>query len=351
MKEKTFCLVTPEGRSYFRASPVAKEFFDKDRNVVHTMGVLPEGELEEINVSAVTRKTLKNGKLNGKVEVVSLEDNKITFSEEYKDGVLVKITDRIASEGPAKDKKTAYPGTVLKTHKGSYSFYVNGQEVADATMAANGTTLEVLGTIPDGEVKEFNDNGQPVLEAFYRNNKPNGEVVRYNDEGKVISRENYQEGVLSGAARYYQYINGKRFSADCTYKNALLHGPRTSYYASGAVKTKENYHNGKLRGERTTYYRNGQMEAKENFLDGKLTGERLLYFPEGEIWYRENYKAGRLDGERFSYFPGGAVRLEEFYVDGLLEGERKVYTETGDLITADEYHWGSLVHNTERHSN
>ena len=34
--------------------------------------------------------------------------------------------------------------------------------------------------------------------------------------------------------------------------------------------------------------------------------------------------------------------------DGLLEGQRKLYDEQGSLITSEEYHWGALVHNTER---
>lgn len=349
MKEKVICIVTPEGRTYFKATVLAKEFFDKDRNVIHTTGTLPEGSLEEITVSALTRKTLKNGKLDGKLEVVTLSDNKITFSEEYKDGVLVNITERTSTPVFTKDdKKQNYPGTVLKTHKGAHSFYINGQEVAEATVAANGTTLEVLGHIPDGEVKEFNENGQPVLEAFYRDNKPNGEMVRYDDAGQIISRENYQEGVLHGPAHYYQYNHGKQSATDCTYKNAQLHGPRTVYHSNGTLKVEENYRYGKLRGPRNTYYHSGQTELQEHYLDGKLTGERLLYFPEGSLWYRENYKAGRLDGERIAYFPGGAVRLEEFYVDGMLDGSRKIYAENGTLLTSEEYHWGSLVHNTER---
>ena len=50
-----------------------------------------------------------------------------------------------------------------------------------------------------------------------------------------------------------------------------------------------------------------------------------------------------------AFFPNGVKRLEEFYVDGMMEGIRKVYAESGELLTSEEYHWGALVHNTERH--
>ena len=74
-----------------------------------------------------------------------------------------------------------------------------------------------------------------------------------------------------------------------------------------------------------------------------------MYFPDGNLWYQENYKAGRLEGDRVAFFPNGVKRLEEFYVDGMMEGIRKVYAESGELLTSEEYHWGALVHNTERH--
>lgn len=349
MKEKTICIVTPEGRAYYKAALLAKEFFDKDHNVIHTTGTLPDGELEEISVSALTRKTLKNGKLDGKLEVVTLADNKITFSEEYKDGVLVSVTDGAELPPITKpEKKQTYPGTVLKTHNGAYSFYRNGKEIAEATVSANGTTLEVLGTIPDGDVKEFNENGQVILEAVYRNNKPNGELKRYNDAGQLISQETYVDGVLNGPAQYFQYQQEEKTRTDCEYKNAQLHGRRVMYYPDGKIKAEENFRYGKLRGPRTTYYHNGKIDAQEHFLDGKMTGERILHSPQGHIWYREHYKSGRLDGDRCAYFPSGAIRLEEFYADGLLEGARKIFTESGELLSTEEYHWGTLVRNTER---
>ena len=356
MKEKTICIVTPTDRTYYRAIPLAKEFLDKEHNVINVSGTLPDGTLEQIEVTAKTVKTLKNGKTDGLLEVVDLADNSVTFSELYQDGKLMDVTQHSAikhtgSSTPAEQKEIPlYPGTVVKSGKGSRSFYVQGQEVAEETVSSNGTIVELLGNIPDGDVKEFGENGQVILEAVYRDNKLNGEMVRYKETGEILSRETYEDGVLHGTAYYYQYkASGKAWS-ECVYQHALLHGPRKVYYPSGTLKAEENFRHGKLRGERITYYKNGNTETKENYLDGKLTGERTLYFPEGGLWYRENYKAGRLDGDRAAYFADGTVRLEEFYVDGLREGLRKVYSPAGELLTSEEYHWGTLVHNTERKS-
>ena len=346
MKEKTICIVTPDSRTYYRALPLAKEYLDKDHNVINTAGKLPDGQLEQIEVTNKTVKTLKNGKIDGVLEVINLAENAVTFSELYQDGQLIDVKDRTEHGRHIKPaqlvpKASLYPGTVIKSSKGSRSFYVQGKEVAEETLSSRGTTVELLGQIPDGEAKEFNENGQVVMEAVYQNNQ-------YDDAGEIISRENYVNGLLQGESHYYQYRNDEKFWADCIYDNSLLHGPRTVYYPDGTLKQEENYRHGKLSGTKTMYYSNGKMELRENYADGKLTGERTVYFPDGDLWYKENYKAGRLEGDRTAFFPNGAKRLEEFYVDGMMEGARKIYAENGNLLTSEEYHWGTLVHNTER---
>ena len=353
MKEKTICIVTPNSRTYYHAVPLAKEYLDKDHNVINVSGKLPDGQIEQVEVSNKTVKTLKNGKIDGVLEVINLEENVVTFSELYQDGHLIDVKDRTEHGRHIKPallvpKASLYPGTVVKTSKGSRSFYVQGKEVAEETLSSNGSTLELLGQIPDGPVKEFNENDQVVMEAEYKDNKLNGEMVRYNEEGEMISRETFSGGMLQGEAHYYQYRRGQKLKADCTYKNSLLHGPRLVYYEDGTLKLEENYRHGKLSGQRSSYYENGKLESRENFLDGKLSGERTVYFPTGGLWYKENYKAGRLEGERFGYFTNDKLRLEEFYVDGMLEGHRKIYSQEGEMLTDEEYHWGTLTHNTER---
>lgn len=353
MKEKLICISTPSGRTYYRAIPLAKEFLDKEQNIVNTTGELPDGEITELNVTSATIKNLKGGKLNGKFEVLNLTNNTVTYSEEYENGRLVSITERNALKTPAKETKEEkairhYPGTILKSSKNTNSFYINGKEIAEETLSSNGVTLEILGNIPDGEVKEFNENGLIKTEAHYKNNKLNGPVLRYDDNGTLLSREEYVNGILQGPAEYFTTLKHDTLHAKCTYKNSLLEGKRTVTQKDGTLRQEETYKHGRLNGRRTIYYPNGWKESESNFENGKLNGERLLYFPTGELWYREHYENGRLDGERFCYFASGKVHLEEFYTEGMLEGRRNVYAENGELLSCEEYHWGSLVHNTDR---
>ncbi len=353
MKEKIICVSTPSGRTYYRAIPLAKEFLDKEQNIVNTTGELPDGEITEFNVSSATIKNLLGGKLNGKFEVINLTNNTVTYSEQYENGKLVSITERnlnTPTDVQTKKEKAVrnYPGTVLKSSKNTNSFYCNGQEVAEETLASNGATLEILGQIPDGEVKEFNDNGLVKTEAHYKGNKLNGTVKRYSDSGVLLSQEEYVNGILQGTAEYFNPTKNDMLHAQCTYKNSFLEGRRTVTQKDGTLRQEETYKHGRLNGKRISYYPNGCKEIEENYEDGKRQGERLLYFPTGSLWYRENYNNGRLDGERFGYFASGKTRLEEFYTEGLLEGRRCIYAENGELLSAEEYHWGSLVHNTDR---
>lgn len=345
-KEKIICITSPTDRTYYRACAVAKEFVDREQNVVHTTGTLPDGEVCEFTVSSVTVKHFQAGKLNGKLEVMNLADGTISFSEEYQDGVLKQIHEKAA---PATTNAAPlHEGTTLKTSKGSHSFYCNGKEVAEETISSNGASLELLGNIPDGEVKEFNEKDQVITVAHYKNNKLNGELIRYADDGKEIARENYENGFLQGPATYITFTQNDFLTAQCSYRTSRLDGERTLTQQNGTLRCREFYKNGHLNGPRLCYYPSGNKEREENYTNGKLSGKREMFFPDGKIWYRESFSAGRLDGERQCFFPNGKVYLEEFYADGLLEGRRNTYDEQGTLLSTEEYHWGTLVRNNER---
>ncbi|MBR2865863.1 MAG: toxin-antitoxin system YwqK family antitoxin [Elusimicrobiaceae bacterium] len=353
MKERIICIVTPDSRSYFRAIPLAKEFLDKDKNLINKTGIIPDGEVEEFETSTKTIKHYKKGKLDGDLEIIDLNNGEVTFFEKYKDGVLTDLEDHTIHGTPIlaiPQPQPTYDGTIVKINKATMSFYRDGKEVAEQTIAANGATLELLGDIPDGIVKEFDDNGQVRSEATYKDNKLDGEYLRYDEQGRLLTRENYREGLREGEATYFSYMANGFMHAKAYYKNSLLHGPWTSYFPNGETCVSANYQNGKLHGLRRVLYQNGQVDCEEHFDNGKLHGPRTLYFPEGKVWFQENYQNGRLHGERFSFFPNGQKHDCEFYTEGLLEGPRQIFAENGELISSEEYHWGSVVHNTERRS-
>ena len=337
MKEKLICITTPSERTYYKVQELAKEFLDKERNVINTSGQLPDGKIEEYTVSSVTHKELENGKLNGTLQMVDLNTNAVTFSEQYHQGALVRVH---AEEEPAaqqpKKIAPAVSGTILKTNKNTCSFYVNGQEVAEETLSPTGAVLELLGNIPNGEVKELDENNKIKSVSHYKNNKRQGTLIRYDEDGDMISREEYDRGILQGPAENVSYSKNDFLHTKCTYDNALLEGLRIATQKDGTVREKENYSHGLLNGECFYYYQNGTLESKEFFKDGKREGERVLYFPTGKIWCKEQFSNGMLEGPRILYFENGQVYSEEMYKNGVLDGPRKVYSQNGTLLTHED---------------
>lgn len=345
MKEKIICLSTPSGRIYYRAETLAKEFLDKDRTLINKTGSIPDGEVEEFETNIKTVKHYKHEKLDGSLAIIDLTTGKETLRETYCDGILTNVAEPSAA---ADTPKPNYEGTVFRTNKKTQSFYVNGKEVAERTLGPDGRSLELLGTIPNGPAKEFDDNGQLRCEAVYLNNQLQGTVMVYDEKGRLISQENYEQDRLNGPAEYYSYCSLGALKTAANYVAGQLNGPWTLFFANGKERVNANYKNGKLHGLRRALHKDGQPAREENYENGKLHGPRTLYFPEGSVWYRENYKNGRLDGARESFFRSGKKRSSEYYTDGLLEGERLVYSESGELLVNENYHWGTLVHNTER---
>ncbi len=353
MEEKVICIVTPDARTYYKATCVAKEFLDKDQNIINKTGAIPDGEIVEFSATTATVKHFANEKLHGRLEVLDLNDNSVTFSEEYEQGQLVRVTEHTIPPQPlaavVQSEAATYPGTILKTSKDARAFYVDGKQIAQETLSSNGATLELLGNIPDGEVKEFAENGKLRSQSYYVNNKRHGLVTYYDEQDRVVSAETYEQGVLQGPAQYHSYTQHDDLTTKCSYKNAVLDGEFVVTQHDGTVREQAQYSNGRLHGERRTYYANGKDEAQENYTEGKLSGKRTLFFPSGEVWYTENYTNGRLDGERTEFFPNGQIYINEFYSDGMLDGPRNLYAPDGNLITSEEYHWGNVVHNTEMH--
>jgi len=350
MKEKIICISTPDSRTYYKAVPLAKEFLDKGHNVVNTTGTLPEGTVEEMAVSSVTVKHFSKGVLHGKVEFINLLNGNTTLAEEYDNGKLVNTAPH-KSAAPSEQAEGAVPcinGTVLKVNKETLSFYVNGKEVAEETLSADGLSTDLLGEIPDGEVKELDENNKVKAIAHYKDSKRHGSFVRFDDDGDIILQEEYADGVLQGEAKYTSYLADNILKIVCHYKDNLLEGERTVTQKDGTLREHGSYINGKLHGEHLLYYVNGSVESQEQFKDGKLNGPRVLYFPSGEVWCREHFTNGKLEGARTTYFPNGKLFSEEFYSEGVLNGTRRIYAQTGELLTNEEYHWGTLVYNTER---
>ena len=150
-------------------------------------------------------------------------------------------------------------------------FYSEGKEVAREYVDEDGVTTRIVGTIPDGLVKESFMDGALREEAYYKNGKKDGVTKLYN-----------KEGVLRG---------------EFNFKNGKQEGLSKTYHTTGALFKEIMFKNGKLEGVNREYTKDGKLLFEANFKDDKPDGITTRYHPDGGKTIAI-YKKGQLVSEK-----------------------------------------------------
>ena len=158
-------------------------------------------------------------------------------------------------------------------------YYNKGKEIAKETFDNNGDVVEKTGIIPDGEVKEYYENGKIKKEAYFENNKREGETRLYFKNGTLQGKYNYKNDKLDGP--YIQY------SEYTEYMEKYPNLPHLYYYEEG------NYQNGKREGVFKQYYLDDKkIKVKGNIKNGKLDGILKEYAVDGFVEYKMVFNNG-----------------------------------------------------------
>jgi len=165
-------------------------------------------------------------------------------------------------------------------------FYSGGKEIARQVKDVKGNVTKTTGKIPDGVVKEFNDNG------------------------KLLVGWNYKNGNLEGESKEY-FLSGELLE-EILYKKNKREGISKKYYKSGKLLAERNFKNDKLEGATRMYYEDGKLFAELNYKDGKLDGETKVYYESGKIKTVETYKSSKKIRTK-SYDPQGKVLIDHDY--------------------------------------
>ena len=188
---------------------------------------------------------------------------------------------------------------------------------------------------PHGTYKEYDSDGIVVKEFNYVNGQKHGQCLEYSTfqgGGKrwLWKKENYKEGILSGAAIYYN--------------------------ADGVITVQGNYVNGKREGEWTVIQMFGNsklpdncryFKASKSYVAGEevkpTVGRHLIYYyPSGKTYKETNYADGKLNGQYREYTCSGHIVLEENYKQGQLDGKWVLYSQSdsGKVLTSGQYTQG-----------
>jgi antitoxin component YwqK of YwqJK toxin-antitoxin module len=134
-------------------------------------------------------------------------------------------------------------------------FYSEAKEVAREFVDQDGVTTRIVGTIPDGLVKESFMDGAIREEAHYKNGKKDGVTKLYN-----------KKGVLRG---------------EFNFKNGKQEGLSKTYHSTGELFKEIMFKNGKLEGINKEYTKDGKILFEANFKDDKPDGKTTRYHPDG----------------------------------------------------------------------
>ena len=113
------------------------------------------------------------------------------------------------------------------------TYYIDGKEVYSETLDKNLDIEKHSGTMPDGTVKEFFENGKVYFECEFKNGQRNGMCKIYFDNGKVNIEKYYENGMLQGKARVFHPTG--RLYKEFSYVDDIQDGKQVKYYPDGKV--------------------------------------------------------------------------------------------------------------------
>ncbi|HCC47888.1 MAG TPA: hypothetical protein DEQ38_07215 [Elusimicrobia bacterium] len=196
-------------------------------------------------------------------------------------------------------------------------YYENGVAVATETYDSAGTLLASEGRAPDGTYTEYYEEGGLKTVKTMMGGKANGTLKAYYPSGALQAEAYYFVGAREGLFKYFTEEGRPLMEAD--YRNDKLHGWKKDYGPDGAVAAETYYQEGfpsEAPGARTAA--SAAVMGQESAVTAKIT-----------ILARGESVAFRLNGR----YVGKIVLDREFNVisqNGKLpDGSVKVYSEGG----------------------
>ena len=160
-------------------------------------------------------------------------------------------------------------------------FYSEGKERARQTLDDSGNILETIGTIPDGVVKGYYENGTIEYACTYRGNKLEGTVTVYYESGKVMQEWHYKDNKRNGITNWYSESGG--LIRQFTYRDGKLDGVSKKFYENGVLWSTKTYRDGKFIA-RKEYDENGKLQTEWHYPLEKKEGhnEKKSYEGRGQ---------------------------------------------------------------------
>ena len=212
------------------------------------------------NGNLMTEKNYKDGKLNGFIKEYDIYRN-LVQTQEYKDNKLEENSDETA-------EVTEVTKRYSNSNRKEVVFYEGNKEIAKEEYDIDGNITTKTGKIPDGMVKEYDEDGILMVKSIFKDSKRNGLSKMYHQGGELMSETNYKDDKVHGLMRVY--LENGIMMLESNFKNGKKDGPTKYYDKNGNLFQTKEYKDGKLNGFVKTYDEDGGPNFIEEYKDGKI---------------------------------------------------------------------------------
>jgi len=189
------------------------------------------------------------------------------------------------------------------------------------------------------------ENGRPVYEGRFKDDKPVGEWKRYHPGGQVKAIITY-----NGDTAHTQLFDvWRKKVAEGNYIYQQKEGVWIIYNENRKV-AEETFVNGVKQGVVCRFYDTGELMEKVDWVSGKQTGNYEVFLKTGEPYMQCKMKDDKRNGLFIVYFENGAQELVAEYKEGLRHGEWKYYNKNGEKRYSLFYDNGQILNPEVRDS-
>jgi antitoxin component YwqK of YwqJK toxin-antitoxin module len=135
-------------------------------------------------------------------------------------------------------------------------------------------------------------NGVKWYEHEYVEDKQHGKQVEWDERGQKVLEAHWRDGYLHG--RRTRWLSSGQIAEDATYARCRLHGGYRTWHRGGQALVEAEFRDGLRQGPFACWYPNGTVCCRANFAEDRLDGVWQEWDAAGQTVRRKEYRGGVL---------------------------------------------------------
>ncbi len=183
--------------------------------------------------------------------------------------------------------------------------------------------------LKQGPWKKYFENGNPMYEVYFVDDRPVGEYKRYDKRG-FLTTLMICDSLTDHAHATFYYSDG-RMEANGNYVGKNKDSIWNYYDGTGILYLQESYKNGVKDGAFRQYTSEKVLIEEINWKDGQKNGSWKKFYVEGPLMWEANYVNGKVEGNTKAYYKSGKLYKEGAFKNDLMDGTWTRYNENGSI--------------------